>query len=70
MNLDGLIQLKNFSWKTVLSILFIIAGVLFWVSWGITYGVWIDIGIYSVAVLFIVGGLAGSFLSLREPKHE
>ncbi|MEM0466342.1 MAG: hypothetical protein QXX20_01905 [Candidatus Thermoplasmatota archaeon] len=70
MNIQELIPLKNFNWKTILSLLFLVAGFLFWVSWGITYGVWVDIGIYSVVVLFVLGGLAGIFLSLREQKQE
>jgi hypothetical protein len=67
MNMGEIVNIKNFNWKTILSILFVLGGLLFWISWGIQYGVWVDIGIYSVAVIFILGGLVGFVLSLREP---
>ena len=70
MNFGEIVNIKNFSWKTILSLLFVIAGLLFWISWGIRYGIWADIGIYSVAIIFILGGLCGIVLSLREPREE
>mgnify|MGYP001186865912 FL=1 len=35
---------------------------LFWVGWGLKFGVWWDIGIYSVLVVLLGFGLIGGFL--------
>jgi len=37
----------------------VLPGILFYIGWGITYGVWADAGIYSVTILFIVSGILG-----------
>ena len=35
---------------------------LFWVGWGLKFGVWWDIGIYSVLAVLLGFGLIGSFV--------
>ena len=35
---------------------------LFWVGWGLKFGVWWDIGIYSVLVVLLGFGLIGRFI--------
>lgn len=65
-----MINIRKFNIWTVLSIIFIIAGLLFYISWGVKYGVWYDIGIYSVTILFTIGGVCGVVLSLYEKKEE
>ncbi|MDG1545153.1 MAG: hypothetical protein P8R32_02760 [Candidatus Poseidoniia archaeon] len=35
---------------------------LFWIGWGLKFGVWWDIGIYSVLVVLLGFGLIGGFV--------
>ena len=35
---------------------------LFWVGWGLKFGVWWDIGIYAVLVVLLGFGLIGRFV--------
>jgi len=64
------INLKNFNEYTILSILFFLAGFILWISWGLRYNVWYDIGIYSITVVFCLAGIVGFFLSLMEKETE
>ena len=45
--------------KLVASLLAIIVGAIFYVAWGITYGVWADAGIYSITAIFLALGILG-----------
>jgi len=64
------INLKNFNIFTVLSILCFLAGFLFWIYWGLRYGIWYDIGIYAITIVFVVPGLIGILLSLMEKEEN
>jgi hypothetical protein len=64
------ISLKNFSFFTIIGILMIFAGLLFWIYWGTRYGVWTDIGIYSITSVFIIAGIVGTIISLLEKEEE
>ena len=66
MNID----MKNFSIFTVISLLFLIAGIALYIYWGSRYGVWIDIGIYSITIVFVISGILGMLLSLYEKPEE
>ncbi|HTT25752.1 MAG TPA: hypothetical protein VMH90_02155 [Thermoplasmata archaeon] len=46
--------------------LILIAGV-FYVWWGVSFGVWIDNGLYAVLVTLVLFGLAGMWLMLPDP---
>ena len=35
---------------------------LFWIGWGLKFGVWWDIGIYSVLIVLTGFGLIGGFV--------
>ena len=35
---------------------------LFWIGWGLKFGVWWDIGIYSVLAVLLGFGLIGGFV--------
>lgn len=48
--------------KFVLSILSLIIGIVFYLLWGLTYGVWADVGIYSVTAVFVTLGIIGLLL--------
>tara|TARA_B100000953_G_C17967658_1_gene405111 strand:- start:452 stop:655 length:204 start_codon:yes stop_codon:yes gene_type:complete len=42
---------------------------LFWIGWGLKFGVWWDIGIYSVLVVLLGFGLIGSFVVYRKENN-
>ena len=63
------LNFKNFNIWTILSILFILGGLLFWISWGTTYGVWTDIGIYSITIVLVLAGIVGLVISLMETEE-
>ena len=70
IDLKGLADTKNYNFKTVLSLLLLIAGILFYIYWGVTYGVWVDIGIYSITIVLVLAGIFGMILSLLEGGDE
>ena len=64
------IDIKNFNIFTVLSILFLLAGIFHYLYWGARYGIWYDIGIYSITIVMIIPGIIGILLSLMEKEEE
>ena len=64
------LQLKNFNLYTILSLIMIIAGILFYITWGMSYNVWADIGIYSITSVLVLAGLIGFILSLSLERTE
>ena len=69
MDIIDRIDLKNFNILTIFSILVLLAGLLIYVYWGTRYGVWYDIGIYSLTIIFVIPGIIGIILSLIEKKE-
>ncbi|GEM_PF-391415 len=51
----------------ILAGVLVLLGVLFVLWWGLSYGVWIDNGVYAVAVTLIGFGLAGMWLVMPNP---
>ena len=70
MNNEIKFNIEKINWKTILSLLFLIAGIVFYIMWGITYNVWADIGIYSITIVFVLSGIVGTLLSFLEPTDE
>jgi len=64
------INIKNFNVYTVLSMLFLLAGIIHYLYWGARYNVWYDIGIYSLTIVLVIPGILGILLSLMEEKDE
>jgi len=64
------LNIKNFNAYTILSILFLLGGLLHYIYWGTRYGVWYDIGIYSITIVLVLPGIIGIILSLMEEKKE
>jgi hypothetical protein len=62
--------MKDVNEWTILSLLAIIAGIIFYVYWGITYGVWADIGIYSITIVLVLSGVCGILLSFNPEKED
>lgn len=63
------LNLKNFNIYTILSILFLLGGILHWIYWGSRYGVWTDIGIYSITIVLVLPGIIGLIISLMQPEE-
>jgi len=63
------LNLKNFNFYTILSILFLLAGLLYYIYWGTRYGIWYDIGIYSIVIVLVIAGIIGIFLTLMEKEE-
>ena len=63
------INIKNFNIFTVLSIIFLLAGLFHYLYWGARYGIWYDIGIYSITIVMIIPGIIGIILSLMEKEE-
>jgi len=64
------IKLKNYNIYTVLSIIFLLGGIIHYIYWGSRYGVWYDIGIYSITIVLVIPGIIGIFLSLMEKEED
>jgi len=54
------------NWKMGLSLLFILMGIIIYIAWGITYGVWVDVGIYSITIFFLALGIIGVLVARME----
>ena len=48
----------------------VILGVAFYVWWGVSFGVWIDNGVYAVVVTLLLFGLAGMWLVSPNPPSS
>jgi uncharacterized membrane protein len=64
------INIKKFNVFTLISLLILLFGVGLYIYWGIRYGVWYDIGIYSITSVFVISGVVGILLSLYEKIEE
>ena len=45
----------------------VVMAVAFYVAWGVSFGVWLDNGVYAVAITLLLFGLAGMWLVLPNP---
>ena len=62
--------IKNINAYTIFALIVLIAGFVFYITWGLRYGVWFDVGIYSITIILVLGGLIGAILSLTIEKTE
>jgi len=69
MDLIKKINIKNFNFYTIISILVLLAGIFLWIDWIIRYGILYDLGIYSLVIVFIIAGIIGLILSLMEKEE-
>jgi hypothetical protein len=63
-------SLKNINAYTIVALIVLIAGLLLYITWGLRYNVWADIGIYSITIVLVLGSLLGAILSLTFEKTE
>jgi type VI protein secretion system component VasF len=45
----------------------VVLAVVFYAWWGLSFGVWIDNGVYAVVITLLLFGLAGMWLVLPNP---
>lgn len=64
------IDIKNFNIFTIISILFLLAGIFHYLYWGARYGIWYDIGIYALTIVMVIPGILGILLSLMEKEED
>jgi hypothetical protein len=64
------LDLKKLNIFTIISLLLLLAGILFYFYWGIRFGVWYDVGIYSITIVFVLGGILGTFITLMEITED
>lgn len=62
-------QMNNNSVLRLLSFMLFGIAVIFYVGWGIAYGDWFDIGLYSITVVLGAFGLTGFFLFNQKIKE-
>ncbi|UCB58177.1 MAG: hypothetical protein JSV67_06110 [Thermoplasmatales archaeon] len=62
------INLKNYSFYTIFSVILILIGIGLWLDWIIKYGVVYDVGIYSLVIVFLIPGIVGFIISLMDKK--
>jgi hypothetical protein len=63
-------NIRNINAWTIVALIILIAGLILYITWGLRYNVWADVGIYSITIVFVLGGLIGSILSLTLEKSE
>jgi hypothetical protein len=61
-------SLKNINAYTIMALIVLIAGILLYITWGLRYNVWYDVGIYAITIVLVLGGLLGMVLSLTFEK--
>lgn len=64
------ISLRNINAYTIVALIILIGGLLLYVTWGLRYNVWADVGIYSITIVLVLGGLFGTILSLLFEKTD
>ena len=62
------LNLRNINAYTIAALIIFIAGLLLYITWGLRYNVWADIGIYSISIVLVLGGVFGAILSLTFEK--
>jgi hypothetical protein len=64
------LDIKNINAWTIAALIVLIAGLLLYITWGLRYNVWADVGIYSITIVLVLGGLIGTILSLMLEKTD
>jgi len=62
------INLKNYNFYTILSVILILTGIALWLDWIIKYGVGYNVGIYSLVIVFLIPGIVGFIISLMDKE--
>ena len=57
-----MVEKNRINVKLIVSLLAIFVGIVFYIAWGVTYGIWADAGIYSITAFFLIAGILGILL--------
>ncbi len=55
---------------TVISLLMLIAGIIFYIGWSSYYDAWTNIGVYALTIVLVVFGVLGLLLSMTQEGGE
>jgi len=50
---------------TIVSLVMLIAGIIFYIGWSLHYDAWTNIGVYSLTITFVAFGVLGLLLSMH-----
>ena len=57
-----------------ISLVILIAGFALYITWGIKYNTWLDIGIVCIVLFMVIAGIIGTIISygldIGEGRHE
>ena len=51
---------------TVIALLMLIAGIIFYIGWSLHYDAWTNIGVYSLTIVLVVFGFLGLLLFMHQ----
>jgi len=51
-----------------LSFLLLVVGLVFYIAWSMRYNAWLDIGVYSITIVLVLGGVLGLILNKAKKK--
>lgn len=55
---------------TIFYYLLFIFGILFYLSWGMLYGEWTDVGVYSLTIIMVGFGFIGMLLYSHKKENK
>ncbi len=64
------ISIKNINAYTICALIVLFTGLILYITWGLRYNVWTDVGIYSITIVLVLGGLFGTILSMTFEKEN
>ena len=68
MNVE--LDIKKFNIFSLESVLLLLSGLIFYAYWGLKFGVWFDVGIYSITIIFVMSGMFGILLTLYKENED
>ena len=60
---------KYLNIKTIASLIILFTGIVLYLYWGVRYGIWYDVGIYSITILLVLGGIFGFLLTTHSEEQ-
>jgi cell division protein FtsW (lipid II flippase) len=58
---------KGTKWRRSIGFFLLGMGLIFYIVWSATYDAWLDIGVYSVTILFLLSGILLLLLEKKVP---
>ena len=49
--------------------LLLVGGLMFYLLWGVVYGVWVDIGLYSITIVMVMLGALGTIIYSKDREE-